>query len=138
MKTLLLSLIMLMLAGCSGMAPMPELRPANRIFSHMPKDGSAEYNQGWQEGCESGMSGMTNSFYSSFYYFKQDRNMLKNEVYYKAWKDSYDYCKGYIYGIVKEADLRRSLPNKWNGDFTRDNKGILNLLDNNGTGLFRW
>jgi hypothetical protein len=131
-------MICLLLSGC-GLKALPELRPANRVFSYMPKNDMPEYTQGWQEGCESGMSGMTNSFYSSFYTFKQDKTMMKNEIYYKAWKDSYDYCKGFVYGILKEADLRRPLSNSWSGGIITKKKGFIDWLDNSGpSSLFRW
>lgn len=153
MKLIFLILFLcISLAGCDGVPD--EMKPAHRVFNYMPKNGSPEYEQGWKQGCESGMSGMTNSFYQSFYVFKQDNSLLKNEVYYKAWKDSYDYCKGYVYGIVKEANMRRSLPHSRRhfipegrgtnvmGGLTakkvETGSGALGWFDNMGAGLLRW
>lgn len=153
-KTASILLLCSMLTACVGGVPN-SMRPANRLFEHMPENGSDEYKQGWTEGCESGMSGMTNSFYQSFYVFKQDNQLLTNEVYYKAWKDSYDYCKGYVYGIMKEANIKRSLPNA-RKQFLPGGGGGTNILGNpksgktsshgalgwmgslGPTGLFRW
>ena len=138
-KILLLALICFTLTGCPRGTHAPEaLRPINRIFSHMPEGGAPEYNKGWKEGCESGLSGMSNSFYASFYTHKIDVTMVNNEVYYKAWKDSYDYCKQYSYGYLKESNMRRPLANEWGkGWMTRGRAGILDIFDA-GPGLFRW
>ena len=153
MKKITLLLFCSMLTGCSGSVP-DGLKPNARLFTHMPSGGSPEYEQGWKEGCESGMSGMTNSFYQSFYVFKQDNQLLTNEVYYKAWKDSYDYCKGYVYGVLKEGELRRSLPQSRRqflpsgGGGTNilgsptsgknSSQGLLGWLVSLGPGLIRW
>ncbi len=152
MRYSLCLLLLLSLTACPGGAP-DIIKPNQRVFGHMPEGGSAEYEKGWKQGCESGLSGMTNSFYQSFYVFKQDNSMLTNEVYYKAWKDSYDYCKGYVYGIVKEGNMRRSLPHSRRHFFpeakgtsvmgtwdvkSKAGSGVLGWFDNTGPGLFRW
>jgi len=55
------------------------------------------YVDGWVDGCETGVSANTNAFYKSFNTFKQDSAKAQNEVYYKGWKDAFNYCGRYIY-----------------------------------------
>lgn len=54
------------------------------------------YVEGWKHGCESGVSAQVNHFYKFKYKFKQDYQLAQNSVYYKGWKDSFDYCQKYI------------------------------------------
>jgi hypothetical protein len=62
-----------------------------------------EYTQGWDDGCQTGLSTMNPGYYKSFYAFKQDPYKADNEVYYKAWKDAYTYCRQYSFRYVWEA-----------------------------------
>jgi len=55
------------------------------------------YRDGWIDGCESGVSATTNLWYKFQYKFKQDAYKAQNRVYYKGWKDAFDYCQRYIY-----------------------------------------
>lgn len=65
-----------------------------------PKDANPDYLEGWNDGCETGLSTMNHSYYKSFYKFKQDPYKLNNERYYKAWRDSYHYCRQYSFRFV--------------------------------------
>lgn len=131
---LTLSLLTAALVGCGWKAP-ESIRPMNRIFEQMPTGGPAEYEQGWKDGCESGMTAHTNNFYQSFYVFKQDNSLLKNEYYYKAWQDSYSYCRLYAYMLLREANLRRSLPNESQFLGRKNQKGLLQWLEGWGPGI---
>ncbi len=55
------------------------------------------YVDGWKDGCETGVAGNTNAFYKYFNDFKQDAYKAQNEIYYKGWKDAFNYCGRYIY-----------------------------------------
>ncbi len=55
------------------------------------------YVEGWIDGCETGVSANTNAFYKYFNTFKQDAMKAQNEIYYKGWKDAFNYCGRYIY-----------------------------------------
>lgn len=104
----LLILLILSLFGCYG-APK-QVKPAAWIFNHMPKNASETFQKGWKDGCESGMASMTNAAYKTFYHFKQDPELREDPVYYKAWKDTWDYCRHYIYGIIRQGNQRLNLP----------------------------
>ncbi|MEM7617231.1 MAG: hypothetical protein AAF195_02490 [Pseudomonadota bacterium] len=90
--------------------------PAYWIFDLAPKNAAPEYKQGWLDGCETGLASMTNDFYKTFYTFQQTNEMLGNEVYYKAWKDTYHFCRHYSYGILRESDLRMNIPENFKAE----------------------
>lgn len=55
------------------------------------------YVEGWRDGCHTGVSATTNHWYKQIYHFRQDPIKAQNRVYYKGWKDAFDYCQRYIY-----------------------------------------
>lgn len=102
MKILLLIFILTIITGCTGqifseksfMAPKP-FRMGNP-----DEDGHPDYLKGWDDGCNTGISTMSHGYYKSFYGFKQDPYMISNARYYKAWKDSYTYCRHYAFKFI--------------------------------------
>ncbi len=54
------------------------------------------YVEGWKAGCETGISAQTNNYYKFQYKWKQDWELAQNVVYYKGWKDAFNYCQRYI------------------------------------------
>jgi hypothetical protein len=64
------------------------------------KDGKP-YNQmyvdGWKDGCETGVSATTNSWYKFHHKFKQDPIKAQDNIYYKGWRDALTYCGRYIF-----------------------------------------
>lgn len=98
-----------LLAGCYN-AP-DALKPMPWIFDMMPKDAPNNYKRGWKDGCESGMANMTNSFYRKFYTFRQNQALREDATYYKTWKDTYNFCRHYAYGTLRESNQRTRLPN---------------------------
>lgn len=64
------------------------------------KDGTPHdsmYVKGWQDGCHTGISAVSNAWYKFYYQFRQDWELAQNQVYYKGWKDSFNYCQRYLY-----------------------------------------
>lgn len=97
-------------------------------------EGPEEYQQGWQDGCTSGLSVKTNDFYRTFYSYTMHNELLQDPYYYRAWKSSFDYCRAYAYGALKEANMRNSQPHD-----PIKQQGILNIIDNWGPGISaRW
>ncbi len=110
MKQILVILIsFILLQGCYN-AP-DKLKPMPWIFNMMPKDAPNNYKRGWKDGCESGLANMTNSIYRKFYTFRQDKNLREDATYYKTWKDTYNFCRHYAYGTLRQSDQRTRLPN---------------------------
>lgn len=114
---------------------MQKIKPNSYLFAHMPP-GPYMYEQGWKDGCSTGIGAQSNDFYKSFYNYEFKPHMFKNEYYYKAWKVAFDYCRGYTYGNLKEAKLMGTQPSN---HFDFFDAGILNLIGNLGPGVVgRW
>lgn len=94
MKWIIMLCIVVLLAGCRTGPPWQAWRfegPQDMDEREYPP----LYIQGWQDGCESGTSGSANHYYKFFYKFKQDATLAQNRIYYKGWKDAFDYCQRY-------------------------------------------
>ena len=70
------------LIGCKPKPPFLEDTP----------DGPPKFQQGWKDGCETGLAMTGNSVYKNFYKFKQDPYGAQDIVYYKGWKDAMWFC----------------------------------------------
>lgn len=92
-------LMLFILSGCLGKVFKSDnpLAPIPAGLGKPAENGSEEYKMGWADGCETGLSTMVTGYYKSFYFFKQNSNMVENPEYYKAWKDSYTYCRQYSF-----------------------------------------
>ena len=108
-KTILLIILSIPLIGCYNAPDM--IKPASWVFKMTPEDSPPIYKIAWRDGCESGMSSMTNTAYKTFYSFKQNPNLRSNPDYYKTWKDTYTFCRHYVYGILKQSGQRYRRPN---------------------------
>lgn len=101
--------------GCD--AVKTAFRPMPWLLDQYPKDAPTDYVAGWKDGCESGMASMSNDYYRTFYKFKSDSTQVNNSDYYIPWKDAYNYCRHYVYGPLREANLRTKLPLGPQSDF---------------------
>ena len=77
----------------------------NRPDTEFEKDlaeSSVEFRQGWDDGCETGMSAGSNTFYKMFYRNnKADGYKMTSSADYKtAWGNAFWYC--YRYDYVKQ------------------------------------
>lgn len=100
MRALLL-ILCLMLCSCSRPIADQFFLPHHLDFN--PPPGPPEYQQGWKDGCESGIAAYTTAFVKAFqvYKLKQDPQLVRNPVYYQIWKDAYLYCALYFEGVNK-------------------------------------
>lgn len=137
-RKVILFIMILFLQGCYNSPDF--VKPASWLFDQVPKDAPNVYKLAWRDGCESGLSSMSNTMYKTFYSFKQDAKLRSNPVYYKTWKDTYTFCRHYIYGTIRQANIRMNLPNKRPGIMTSFmgtegilNHGPLNLWGRGGT-----
>ncbi|MDA0781718.1 MAG: hypothetical protein PQ612_03075 [Rickettsiales bacterium] len=125
-KILLIVISVFLLTGCYN-AP-DAIKPHSWLFKQMPQDAPNKYKHGWKDGCESGMSSMTSTTYKTFYSFKQDPILRKDPTYYKAWKDTFNFCRHYAYGTLRQADIRMNLPNE-RSQFLTTFMGTENILE---------
>lgn len=71
-------------------------RPSYDLTISYDESAPPEWKLGWQHGCESGLSAYGNNYYKTLYKFKQDVSMIKNEYYFKAWNDGFNFCRASI------------------------------------------
>jgi hypothetical protein len=83
-------------------------KPRSIMMADNP-DGPPEYQQAWKDGCESGMSTYGNSFYKTFYSYKMDPNLRDNELYYRTWKDAFNYCRHFTKSNLAQGFAMDSL-----------------------------
>ncbi|MBL0319491.1 MAG: hypothetical protein IPP74_09440 [Alphaproteobacteria bacterium] len=69
--------------------------------------GPALFRQGWQDGCETGISATANNFQKMFYDFKQDSKLARDQKYYLGWKLAFDYCQRYTFTYLYTAFINR-------------------------------
>ncbi len=102
MMRIALILCLFLIQGCVAAPPwqtwMFEGPPAGKEYHPL-------YVQGWKDGCETGTSANTNHWYKFHYKFKQDSTLAQDQVYYKGWKDAFNYCGRYIYQWKKGSNL---------------------------------
>ncbi len=75
-----------------------------------PPPGPPEYQQGFKDGCESGMAGYGSPFYKTFHKARQDGVLAQNPVYYQIWKDAYAYCRTYVMTQATHSHGNRDHP----------------------------
>lgn len=94
-QLMMISITLVMLSACSAGPPW-----AQWIYDGPPDVPGVTYPplyvKGWQDGCESGASASANHWYKFQHEFRQDWRLAQNRVYYKGWKDAFDYCQRYI------------------------------------------
>ncbi len=81
-------LVFMVLSACS---PPLYLKPYEAPVGAPP-----DYTLGWEHGCKSGFAAFGADFHKTLYEFTQDVSMINNPTYFKAWTDSFNYCRAYI------------------------------------------
>jgi hypothetical protein len=67
-------------------------------------EGPAEYQLGWQDGCDTGLSADSPMFYKFMYGFKKRPEMGANDLYKQGWNEGFTYCRFSISATDKSAD----------------------------------
>ncbi len=95
----------LVITGCRGKVFSSKSAFAPKPFKigGPPKDANPDYLQGWEDGCNTGLSTMVTGYYKSFYGYQQDPYKMSLPIYYKAWKDSYTYCRQYAFRYIWDS-----------------------------------
>ncbi len=84
------------LSACTGRDGAFDLRKPYSL-DLTPPEGPYEYEEGWSDGCESGMSAYAGAFYKLIGSFelRMKPDLRSNKMYYQAWKDAFLYCATY-------------------------------------------
>ena len=103
-KSLLITLFatLLILSACRAGPPWMSWMFEGPKDMH-EKDYPPLYLEGWKDGCESGTSATVQDWYRQFYRFKQDAYKSQDKVYYKGWKDAFEFCQRYLYQYKKRT-----------------------------------
>ena len=56
-------------------------------------EGPAEYQLGWQDGCDTGLSAQSGMFFKARYGFKKRPEMGANDLYKQGWNEGFTYCR---------------------------------------------
>jgi hypothetical protein len=81
-STLLLLTTALLLSNC---------RPL--VLYGVDIEGPAEYQLGWEDGCDTGLSADSPMFYKMMYGFKKRPEMGANDLYKQGWNEGFSYCR---------------------------------------------
>ncbi len=76
------ALALLVLANC---------RPTTLYW--VKPEGPAEYQLGWQDGCDSGLSAFSGLFYKMMYGYKKRPELGANDLYKQGWNEGFTYCR---------------------------------------------
>lgn len=96
---LILLLSSLLISGCNW---RPQAGPpwAQKMLKEGP-EGPENFQLGWRDGCETGISTTGNHMHKFFYKFKQDSTLARDPIYYTGWKNGWSYCQRYIFQYLK-------------------------------------
>lgn len=84
-KKLTVTLFMAALLTSTGCRPL--------VLQGISPEGPAEYQLGWQDGCDTGLSADSPVFYKFMYGFKKRPEMGANDLYKQGWNEGFTYCR---------------------------------------------
>jgi hypothetical protein len=93
MKIAILTLL-LFLTACSGKVLGHDFRTSYTMAIDKPPPGPPVYQQGWKDGCESGVNAYSKHLFTwtGGTTWKQDPNLLNDKMYMQVWSDAFYYC----------------------------------------------
>jgi hypothetical protein len=94
MKMLIsITLLIGMLSGCTGQNHTFDWKKPVALDMN-PPEGPQNYQQGWSDGCKSGVASTNTSFHQFIgsYRFTLDNQLRYDALYNKAWKYGYNHC----------------------------------------------
>ncbi len=103
--------------------------PTPALLSNVP-EGPPEYQQGWKDGCESGLTTYGNDWYKSFYSFKQDRKLVDNDTYFKVWQDAFNYCRHHVKRTLAAGTFFNEVDPSFRGSVFGDLRNQRNVVRN--------
>jgi hypothetical protein len=103
-KIICIMCVMLMIVGCTGRDGTFDWRKPMSL-DLTPPEGPYEYEEGWTDGCESGMHTYTDDFYKTIGVgsLRSNPELRSNKMYYQAWKDAYLYCAVFMETVKNDT-----------------------------------
>jgi len=92
-KTITALLIISLLTACNGVGGKFDWRKPVALDMRAP-EGPSNYQQGWTDGCTSGLASTVNSLQMTLgsYKFTLDQKLRYDKLYNVAWKYAYNHC----------------------------------------------
>ncbi len=75
----------------TGMLLLASCRPLT-LYGVTPA-GPKEYQLGWEDGCDSGLSAQGGALYRAAFGFKKRPELNDNDMYKTAWNEGFTYCR---------------------------------------------
>jgi hypothetical protein len=97
---------MMSLSACSTMS----LKPNAQLLTQVPQGAPETYQQGWKDGCESGMAIAGNQVYKVAYKNKIDPELVSDTQYYRGWSEAKTYCAHYTMAMQWEGGVLPTTP----------------------------
>lgn len=95
LRALIAAAFLLSQTACSSVQNFADVFPGPIFADNFPPPGPPNYQGGMVDGCKTAKSAMSGSYgtFTEGYVFNVNLG-LTDTVYYKAWKDGFNYCKG--------------------------------------------
>ncbi len=93
--TYLRSLVIFFMAASA----LSACRPASLYW--VEPEGPAEYQLGWQDGCDTGYSANSSLWFKALYGYKKRPELGANDLYKQGWNEGFTYCR-----FAHEADQK--------------------------------
>ena len=77
--------LLLLLSAATGCRPF--------MLQTVDPSGTPEYQLGWEDGCDSGLSAEGSWEYKIMYGFKKRPEMAANDQYKQGWNEGFSYCR---------------------------------------------
>ncbi|NBX03613.1 MAG: hypothetical protein EBR02_06090 [Alphaproteobacteria bacterium] len=68
--------------------------------------GPPEYQLGWEDGCDSGLSAEGGWYYKVIYGFKKRPEMSANDQYKQGWNEGFTYCRFALDSSQQPGDFK--------------------------------
>ncbi len=79
------------LASAAVLGLLGGCRPPDLYYNE--PQGPPEYQLGWQDGCDTGISAQGGVIYKFWFGFKKRPEMGNNELYKQGWNEGFSYCR---------------------------------------------
>ncbi len=94
-KTLTCLLLLAILPSCRPMA----------LLGVNPS-GPPEYQLGWEDGCDSGLSAEGGMYYKTIYGFKKRPELAASDQYKQGWNEGFTYCRFSLASSEKDSSFK--------------------------------